>query len=356
MISTTTIIALDLGYGYVKAYAGGTTPPVIFPSVIGIAENIRYAGDIVNGRSTPNGIHLTTPAGERFVGELALSQSRVNWSARDKHRTPGDTLDLALAGISELGITDPAKIKLITGLPVKWYKDKDKLIDILAGKHTIHRAGREPVDIEIIDPLITIQPFGSLFFTIFNLDGKITNPQLARSQVGVIDIGMYTTDIVIASNGLYVEPGSGSTTTAMAKIYELTALAIEETYNRSLSHHQVDQAIQDGFINVRGQKHKLYHLVEPIIQGVASDILATVATKWSDYESGLDTILISGGGASTIGPYLTDRFPHLAILPDSHITNVIGYYRYGLFKSGRKSTARQRTKLKAKATNGRVPA
>lgn len=74
------IVALDIGYGFTKAVCGNKK--TIFPSVVGYAEQIRYKAKLLNGTGL-NGagdIHLHTPEGERFVGELALRQSRVNWT------------------------------------------------------------------------------------------------------------------------------------------------------------------------------------------------------------------------------------------------------------------------------------
>lgn len=339
-----TLIGIDIGYGYTKAYAGPPTPPVIFPSVIGIAENIKYTGDIVHGGQL-NGIHLETEAGPRFVGDLALSQSRVNWSARDRRRSAEDTLTLALAGLSELDVSGP--IKLITGLPVEWYaRDRSDLAERLTGIHSIRRAGRQPVQVEVVETMVTVQPFGSLFYNIFNKDGKVINSDLARGQVGVIDIGMLTTDFIIADRGQYREPGSGSTTRAMARLYELLSDAIANQFDRPMTIHQTDQAVRQGYVKVRGRKHPLGDLVEPILSGLAADILAAVSTRWQEHEADLDTIIVCGGGANTIGPYLVDRFPNLMMMSDSNLTNVIGYHRYGLFRNKRAAPKR--------SSNGRV--
>jgi len=97
---STKIIGLDIGYGYTKAVT--STAEVVFPSVVGQAERIRYESDLIseNGR----GIHLFTPDGERFVGELALLQSRIKWTPQDRGRVTSRTMvTLAQAAFSELG-------------------------------------------------------------------------------------------------------------------------------------------------------------------------------------------------------------------------------------------------------------
>lgn len=327
-----TLIAHDNGYGYGKALANNKL--VQFPSVVGNAERIRYTGHLLNEDGDKiNGIHLVTDAGEHFVGDLALLQSRSKRSPQDRRRTGTDTnLILALAALSELNISGP--VKLITGLPVQWYdKDKDLLVKQLQGEHLIHRKGRgKPVTVDIEEVVVTIQPFGALFSATLNDAGRIIAPELAAGSVGVVDIGMHTTDYIVAKKFNYIEPASGHITDAMGTVYDLVARQISDTYDRQLNLHETDQAVRRGKVSVRGHKHDIVDLVESALQEVAANIGSALATAWERYEDDLDTILVAGGGSSLIGPYLAERYPHLAMLPNGGIANVTGYYRYGLKK------------------------
>lgn len=346
-----TLVAIDIGYGYTKALAGEKF--VRFPSVQGVAQDIAYDGHVLDDNHKSNGIHLMTPHGGRFVGDLALRQASVAWNAQDWGRTErDDMLVFTLAALSELEVT--GDVSLVTGLPVKRYKpDAEKLRKQLTGQHIIWRAGRPEVKINIVEVLPTIQPFGSLFSLIFNEAGKIINPGLASGKVGIIDIGMFTTDFIVAERGEYLETGSGSITTAMGSVYELLAREIETQFDYAISIHDTDQALRAGKLKVRGHTHDLAELADPILSGVSNDILSAIAKKWRNLANGLDDIFVVGGGNSTIGPYLCDTFPHIEILPGGDKTNVKGYHYYGLFKQRR---ARGNTAAKAKATNGKVKA
>jgi hypothetical protein len=96
------IVGVDIGYGYTKATCG--TSQILFPSVIGKAERIRYESDL-NG---PNGhqadhIAVITEQGDRFVGELAMLQSRVRWTLLDRSRVQDASARLLfLSALSEL--------------------------------------------------------------------------------------------------------------------------------------------------------------------------------------------------------------------------------------------------------------
>ena len=315
-------VAIDIGYQQVKAFDGKQA--LVFPSLIGLPEAVKYAENIIDGGRS-EGMVVNMPDGPRFVGELAMRQARVAWGALDRQRPMADYLTLLYAALQALGVR--GSVDLITGLPVSWYaKDKQAYYQLLDGSHNINGG----LDIRA---LVTIQPFGSLFYCLFNDTGRLINPALAAGRNGVIDCGGLTTDLIVSDNGEFYNPGSDSTTAGLSEVYMLLAQKIESEYGHKMSMHEADLAIRAGQVHIRGRAVKLGDMVEPIARGVASSISAFTATLWEAVESGLDNIFITGGGAGLFGPYLCERFPHASILPDGHLCNVWGYHRYGLFKA-----------------------
>jgi len=325
-------VGIDVGYGLTKVYIGPPTPPIIFPSVIGLAEALRYEGNIISDQKY-NGIHLILDEGGRFIGDLAINQSRTKWSARDRDRS--GILTLILGALSQIKLNDGDEIELITGLPVEWYKqDKSLLIEKLNGEHTIHLSDSDPYKIKIIKTLVVMQPFGSYFYRLF--DSK-TPPdpdiEFGRSKIGVIDIGTYTTDYIIADQGQLFEPGSSSITTGMAKVFDLLRSAIRNKHRIDPTTREVEAAVKTGKIKIRGIDTEIDNELDEILIAVSNEIEGEIASRWAGNDHSLDLIIVAGGGASNIGPYLIDRFPQIEILEKSHITNVIGYYRYLQFKT-----------------------
>ncbi len=322
-MSKATIIGLDIGYGYTKAVGDGAL--VTFPSVVGQAEKIRYESDLAarNGRRD---IHLVTGEGERFVGALALLQSRVKWTPRERDRATSTLATLAQAAFSELGAS--GEVRLVTGLPVEWYSDRDKLAGQLRGRHAIRRVDGECATVEVVDVLVVPQPFGSFFALILDERGAIANEELARGRVGVLDIGVYTTDFILADCLRYVEPASGSLTTAMARVYELVGRAIQDTHGLRLDLHQVDQALRAGSVSVYGAPQDISGLVAPHLDAVANEILSKAGTLWGDARD-LAAVLVTGGGALALGERVARRYPHALVVPDANTANVRGFHRYG---------------------------
>ncbi len=329
------ILALDIGYGYTKATAGGAT--VNFPSVVGLPEEIKYQGGILHNRvatvSTVQNIHLKCNGSELFVGDLALTQSRDPWSPQKRERVSSDTmLALALAAMSELDIS--GDINLVTGLPVDWYPDRQMLIDRLQGEHKLERVGREPTTINVRGIIVVPQPFGSIYSKLLSNEAKMLDHDLLTQRVGVIDVGMHTTDFVRADppNLLYIEAGSGSIESAMGSVYEQLAEVVKNKYRTALSIHEADKVVQVGKIAVFTEKHSIAPILEPILQAVGNRIASAIPNSWGENARKINPLLITGGGASSIGPYLAEDYPHLKIIENSALANVRGYLRYGKLK------------------------
>ena len=327
------ILALDVGYGYTKGTAGGAT--VNFPSVIGMPEQIKYRGGVIgsNGAvSTVQNISLKLDGRQLFVGDLALTQSRDPWSPQGRERVASnEMIVLALAAMSELGIS--GKINLVTGLPVDWYSDRDKLIEQLKGGHEIKRAGRKTAIVYIDNVIVVPQPFGTIYTRLLSNEAKMIDRGLLTKRVGIIDVGMHTTDFVQANPPRlqYIEAGSNSIESAMGSVYNQVIEATKNQHQTTLSLHEADQVVQSGKISVFGEKHSIASILEPILQAVSQRIASAIPQTWGSRARDIDALFVTGGGASSIGPYLTD-YPHLEIIEESALANVRGYLRYGKLK------------------------
>ncbi len=327
------ILALDIGYGFTKGTVGGAI--VNFPSVIGLPEDIKYQGGAISDgvvASTVQDISLELNGQRLFVGDLAVAQSRDPWSPQGRERvTSIEMIALALATISELEVS--GKINLVTGLPVDWYPDRERLIEQLKGSHEIKRTGRETTVVDINNVIVIPQPFGTLYTRLLSNEAKIIDRSLLSKRVGIIDVGMHTTDFIQANPPRlqYKETGSISIESAMSSIYNQVIEAIKNEYQTTLSLHEADQVVRSGKITVFGESHSIVSILEPILQAVSQRIASAKPQIWGSNARDIDELFCTGGGASSIGPYLTD-YPHLQIIEESALANVRGYLRYGILK------------------------
>jgi plasmid segregation protein ParM len=327
------IVGVDIGYGYTKATSGGDQ--VVFPSVVGKAERVRYESDL--NRSGENEcagqIAVITELGDRFVGELALLQSRVHWTLLDRSRVQDPSARLLfLSALSELvGVTsEQGAFRVVTGLPTQWYADREKVVEQLSGSHVLRRVnGRQVVQRFSVDDLIVVpQPFGSLFTTILDSEGRIVDEELARGRLGVIDVGTFTTDYVLVDALRYIEKGSGSISTAMSRAYQLIGRSILDAFGLDLRMHEVDSVVRRGYVTVFGEQRDIEWLASPVLDAIAEEVLAEAGTLWGDGRD-LDAVLVTGGGAITLGERICRRYPHARMLDDASMANVRGFERYG---------------------------
>jgi plasmid segregation protein ParM len=323
------ILGIDIGYGYTKAATARKR--VQFPSVVGRAERIRYKDDdLIHSNGT--GAHLVTAEGEYFVGELALLQSRVRWSPQDRQRTTvaNTLLVLAQAAFGELGVRG-SDVRVVTGLPVEWYEDREQLVARLRGEHDIRWGQGGGLAVTVADVYVVPQPFGSLFSLILNERGRMVDEELAGSRLGIVDVGTHTTDYVLVDELRYVEKGSGSISTAMSRVCELAGRAIQDEHKLDLSLHEVDRALQAGYVMVYDEKHPLAELARPAVEAVAEEVLSQAGALWGDGRD-LAAVLVTGGGALSLFPAIKERYPHARLVDDPALANVVGFYRYGVRK------------------------
>jgi plasmid segregation protein ParM len=337
------IVGVDIGYGYTKAIS--ETRQVVFPSIIGRAERIRYEEDVECQQHLPNrsGLSILTEEGNHFVGELALLQSRVQWTLLDRSRVEDPSARLLfLASLCELTRNSPKKaseFRIVTGLPVKWYDDKDKVVRQFQGKHMVRltRDHRSVQHLSVTDVLVVPQPFGSLFDAILDDRGKIVAEALASSRIGVIDIGTYTTDYVLVDRLRYIERGSGSISTGMAKAYQLIGRSLLDTFGLDVGIHEVDRLVRRGMVTVFGEDRNIGWLSAPVLNAIGQEILAYSGTLWGAGRD-LQTILVTGGGGTMLFDLIAHRYRHAQILSDAVLANVRGFEKYGLRRWGSQIT------------------
>lgn len=326
-------VGIDVGYGYTKAADG--VREVMFPSVIGRAERIRYQSDLRGEVGQSNGLSLGVDGSEYFVGELALRQSRVQFTLLDRSRTTSDQLKLLfLAALSELTGRGHEEVQVVTGLPVEYYQDRELLAGQLLGRHRVSRNGSEQA-FSVQAVKVIPQPFGTLFWKILSDDGYIVDERLARARVGIVDVGVYTTDYVLVDWLTYIEKGSGSIPVAMSTAYGLLAREILDQYGLELTLHNIDACVRTRSVRVYGARQDIGPLVDSVLEGVAEEIVSKARTLWGEGRD-LDAVMVTGGGAEALGRYFHQVYPHARVVPDPAMANVRGFFKYAnrVFRAG----------------------
>jgi hypothetical protein len=67
--------------------------------------------------------------------------------------------------------------------------------------------------------------------------------------------------------------------------------------------------------------------VEAALEPMAEQVIAQATQLWNGGAS-LGAILVSGGGALLLGPYIKRHFRHARVVSDPVFANALGYWRF----------------------------
>jgi len=313
---------IDIGYNDTKVKTRRSLAR--FASIAGTPERSRFA---LNG--TGESIMLTVPHdGTWLVGDGAVVQSRFATRREDRRWIESEEYyRLMLAAFTEIA-SGSATLQVVTGLPVAFYEDKEKLQARFLGTHTVQREGRRSQTITVSECRVIPQPFGALLAVAFNDRGRIVDRTLAAGNVGVIDVGGKTTNLLsvyrlaeIARETASVNSGAWDVVRAVRQF--LTSQCPE----LDLRDHEIVQAIRQRATKYYGQPVDLSETVEAALAPLAEQVIGQASQLWNSGAK-LDAILVAGGGAHLLGPAIQRHFRHARVVEEPVFANVTGYWRF----------------------------
>ncbi len=331
-------LGLDVGFGFTKATDGASS--VTFKSLVGEATDIQFWSSMIAHEPMEN-LHVAVDGKQFFVGDMAERQSTVRYFTLDQSALFDNSLKvLALTAMGSLK-GDSDQINLVTGLPVGYYKQyKDRLSDTIKGMQRIDFHSRDGARTEkslIINRIqIMPQPFGTLFHLIMNEQGRIINPELAKQKVGIVDVGFRTTDITISDGLRYVERGSKTADTGIAKAFSVISKKLVERTGVTVELYRLYEAVTRGSIKIKGKDYLLKELKEQIFGQMATVIAQDLERLWAD-DWDIDAVLLTGGGGAELADHLKPLLPANAIVAESNgdtrMCNSKGYLKFARWTS-----------------------
>ena len=310
-----------MGYCATKAVSGARR--VSFPSVVGTPDKARFS------LSDRAGLVLVEPEHVQ-VGAEAVAQSRFLHRREDRRWVESDEwYYLVLAAMSELSTAthDPG-VRLVTGLPVAYYDDRTGVRDRLLGTHRLQREGRHRQRLEVVDCRVIPQPFGALLAATLDEQGRIVDRALATGDVGVIDIGGKTSNFLNVKQLTEVGRETSSVSVGVWDAVRAMRRHLEvQCPDLVLRDHQVVEAIIARTVKYFGERVDLAGVVDEILEPLADQVGAEATQLWNGGGM-LDAILVSGGGALLLGPYMERFFRHARVVEDAVFANAVGFWRF----------------------------
>ena len=332
------ILGIDVGFGFTKATNGKDT--FIFKSIFGEDADIQFWADF--GDDTPTDhIHVTIDGKSYFIGDLAEQQSSVLHFTLDQEKLITDyvkILSLAVAGMFlDKGGAINVPINLVSGLPIGFFKQNhERFNELLTGHHSVtfhSQNGQETTkELHINKVRMLPQPLGSVLNLLMDDNGKIVNKTLANQKVGVVDIGFRTTDFTILDRLRYIDRGSRTMESGIAKGFSVIANKLREKCGVSVELYRLYNAAETGSIKMRGNRVNFVKIRDEVYSQLAASIANDIDRLWAaDWD--IDAIILTGGGCRDLAQYLRPQITG-NIIPvetnrDPRLNNVLGYIKYG---------------------------
>lgn len=336
-------VAVDLGYGYVKAMSSAGKR-VLFPALVGKGYE-RSITDFFDKTSNDlENMHVVFKDESYFVGDLAKesrSVSRIFERERFNHSYTHVLLNTAIQLVTNAN-TD--KIYLSTGLPLDFYKSQAKAFQTsLVGSHESLEWKAGPLanknrKVLISQALVFPQGASAVFSALINHEGKFNYPHLMGegTLIGLIDIGFRTTDFVVVEmkNGGAFKPIaklSGTVDEGVVNLHRDIRQAFKtKSGGADLNEFHISRILKDGFITFKGKKMNFDDVTVASKQAIVTNIIDRLNGVWAEESDLFDAIFIAGGGGLLFSPYLQPHFDDRLInINESQFANTIGYLRLG---------------------------
>ena len=314
---------VDLGYSSTKVVSGNRR--FSFPSVVGTPDRARFSLGDENGE-----IVLTLPNdGTWLVGQGAIEQSRFLKRREDRAWIESDEYyRLFLASLTELTTATLADLVVVTGLPVAFYSDKAVLRDRFLGEHRATREGRRAQVFRVSECRVIPQPFGTLLSVALDNQGRIADQELATGAVGVVDVGGKTTNLLSVNRLAEIGRETASVNVgAWDVVRAVRDYLTDHCPNLELRDHQVIDAIIARGTKYYGDPVDLEPVVDAALEPMADQVIAQATQLWNGGAS-LDAVLVAGGGALLLGPYLKRHFRHARVVSDPVFANATGFWKF----------------------------
>lgn len=314
-------VGIDIGYSAVKAVSGDRR--VTFPSAIGTPDTARFSLD------SSASIILATPHHVQ-VGSGAVSQSRFIHRREDRSWIESEEwYNLFLASLTELTEATRLELRIVTGLPVAFYSDRETVKARILGNHRVQRDGRHAQTFQVVACNVIPQPFGALLAETLNDRGYIVDEELAMGTVGIIDVGGKTTNLLSVNR---LSEINRETASVNIGAWDAVRAVRDWLSNRcpgleDLRDHQVVEAIINREVRYYGQPVDLSAIVGDTLHPLATQIITEATRLWNGGAT-LDVIIVSGGGALLLGKMIGDHFPHAIGRGDPVFSNALGFWRF----------------------------
>lgn len=317
---TRSAIGMDIGHSSVKlSWSHLQTPrSLIYPSVVTAYRQITDD----NTRRLAEADTVTIGHERFFVGDTAAQQAgqaqtglNSNWIKTHEHAA---LLASAFNKLTSLGV--PVEDRdICLGLPVSTFLRQRNELAEEASKWL------PGASIRVIP-----QPLAAFQAMMLDANGRpVAGRSISKESWAVIDVGHFTTDLIVIQNGRMIEACSGSCSGIYKACEALSKAMTAKSFNMDML--EAEECLRTGRVRVFGQDHNLQEEVAAAYNVVLTEIRETASRLFEDRVRRLDGILVTGGAADVVGDYFAKIWPHTVKAPNSRMAVAEGMRRLTMF-------------------------
>jgi plasmid segregation protein ParM len=321
-------VAIDIGFGAIKiAYADpdGKRCELTYPSLtIPVSDQQAQRSALTNGNTRIVNVDQSLFLGGLDVYKQSTDPRVLRSLAENFWRTPSyrASLLIALSYVPEDAID-----MLAIGLPIDQFKQeklREDVKNLATGLHVVPD-GRT---VFVRSTLVLPQGFGA-----FVAHAKEAGETFKNSQVLILDIGFFTSNLLPTKNGAVVVSLARSVPNAgVEQILQHLVEALRKDYPNLSANDSFLIRLEEA---VRSESQSIFLAktsveLHPYLEAALHEFFTRIDRAISRYLGPIDeyrTILIVGGGAHIAHRYLVAQYPNQDVItPDSpEMMNARGY-------------------------------
>ena len=317
---------LDLGMGALKLHGNGHSIQLISQVAV---NNGPMVGRMMGLSSSRQPLRITLPSGSKFfVDSGAHDNGRpVENMNMDRFAGSPEMLVLFYGAFTRMiqsseVISQP--VSITCGMPLETLADNEARTTLesiqrwMKAEHS-WKANDQEYHLNVAEVRVTSQPAGALFDYVLDEEAKIipARRNAYTQEVGIVSIGMNTTELLVVRDKRFIQRFTGSSTTGVRRLLEL----VNSQQHYSLG--ELDAQLRAGKLDLS--------LALPIWE---REVTGEIEKRWGKAWRRFTAVLLVGGGAILLKNSLPFFFNGKGILVDDPIHSIAkGLWKLSLFQN-----------------------
>ena len=323
-------LSIDFGHSSVKGVSDNQS--IIYPSIISSDVKDIDITEFTDYKPL-DFLKVKFEGQEYFIGELARKQSdlciqNVNHDDMTTHETK--TLIMTAAAY----LCNSNRINIATDLPVSHYANlKDEMREMLISKNHM-------ITVEIYDFIesrwktksfyinnveIQAQGFYSLMDILLNGEGKlkVNKKDIASALNVIIDIGYYSTDILILNQLEQITRVPTVAIPGMSSAYKMLQKILYDEFGLRKELHDIEPYTRDKQVRIGGKAYSIKEALNHVYSRITGKIITEI-NNLIDFWPEVDNWFLTGGGSIPLYEDFKTHYQNVTLIDNPQMANSLG--------------------------------